>query len=70
MYGLALPYYRSVRAAVGLPASNAPKDTPAPQPVTPQELERLLDSRRPDIIAGVGFLGLLVIIWLMVVKPF
>jgi hypothetical protein len=70
MYGLALPYYRNVRMAVGLPASSSRNDNPAPQPATPQELDALLDSRRPDLIAGLGFIGLLLIIWLMVVKPF
>jgi hypothetical protein len=70
MYGLASRYYGGVRVAVGLPASNAPKGTPPPPPANPQELAALLDSRQPDLIAGVGVIGLLLIIWLMVVKPF
>ena len=34
------------------------------------ELAVLLDSRRPDVIALVGVLGLLILIWLMMFKPF
>jgi hypothetical protein len=70
MYGLASRYYGTVRQAVGLPSNMGPKGAPAPPPATPEELATLVDSRQPDLIAGVGFIGLLVIIWLMVVKPF
>ena len=38
-------------------------------PVTPEALAAYLDSRRPDMIGAVGGLGLLVLVWLMVVKP-
>ena len=33
------------------------------------ELAAYLDSRVPDILSGIGGLGLLVLVWLMVVKP-
>jgi hypothetical protein len=38
--------------------------------VTREELDRLLDTRRPDAIAAVGISGLVAILFLMVVKPF
>jgi hypothetical protein len=42
---------------------------PIPEP-DPAELARLLDSPRGLELAAVGFIGLAVILWLMVVKPF
>jgi hypothetical protein len=33
-------------------------------------MAQLLDTRRPEAIAAVGIVGLLVILWLMVLKPF
>jgi hypothetical protein len=61
MYALASRYYASVREAVGVRSISTPKGAPDPTPV---------DSRRPDVIAGIGFAGFVVILWLMVVKPF
>ncbi len=69
MYAVATRYYATIRAAVGMPAYNAPKDQP-PAPASPDELARLLDTRRPDAIAAIGFGGLAIILWLMVLKPF
>jgi formate hydrogenlyase subunit 3/multisubunit Na+/H+ antiporter MnhD subunit len=71
MYGLASAYYRRIREAVGLPASGrAPRHVEAPQPTRTVELEPLLRSSRPLLIVWVGIGGLLVILWLMVFKPF
>lgn len=39
-------------------------------PATPDDLDGLATSHRPEILAAVGGIGLLAIIWLMVVKPF
>ena len=58
-FPLAVPYYLRVRRAV------APG-----QEVTSSELETLLTSRRPIVIAVVETVGILVIVWLMVLKPF
>ncbi len=55
---LAVPYYRRVRLAVS-------EDAPAP----PEELDRLLSSTRPLVIALVEGGGLLILVWLMVAKP-
>ncbi|HET7726923.1 MAG TPA: DUF2269 family protein [Candidatus Limnocylindrales bacterium] len=59
MYALATPYYVKVRELVG-------DGTAAVDPV---ELERMLATRRPEILAGVGAIGLLVLVWLMVYRP-
>jgi uncharacterized membrane protein len=58
-FPLAVPYYVRVRRAVADDAG-----TP------PDELATLLSSPRPIVIAVVETVGLLVIVWLMVLKPF
>ena len=58
-FPLAVPYYVRVRRAVAEGSET-----------TPDELAALLSSPRPIVIAVVETLGLLVIVWLMVLKPF
>jgi MFS family permease len=70
MYLLASRYYARVREAVGIRSYMMPKDAPDPTLASPQELAALLDSRRPEVIALVGVIGLLVLLWLMRFKPF
>ena len=70
MYALASRYYGRVREAVGIRSYQTPKDAPDPTPVSAEELALLVDSRRPDVIGLVGIVGLLVLLWLMMFKPF
>jgi hypothetical protein len=63
-------YYGEVRHAVGLKSYQDKPDAPAPRPLSPETVARLLDSRRPEELAIVGGLGLGIIVWLMVAKPF
>jgi hypothetical protein len=70
MYPLGSQHYASVRRAVGLKAYSDAKDAPPPTPLAPAELAALLASPRPFLLAAVGGIGLIVILWLMVVKPF
>ncbi len=70
MYAMASQYYGNVRRAVGQKSYRDPKDAPPPAPLASEELAKLLDTRRPEAIAAIGFGGLLVILWLMVLKPF
>ena len=70
MYPLGSQHYANVRRAVGIKAYNDPKDAPPPTPAAPAELEALLASNRPFLLAAIGGIGLVVILWLMVVKPF
>ena len=69
MWAIASPYYLSVRRAAGLPVLYGPDKGPA-QPPDEEELLALLSSPRPLIIAAIGIVGLLAILWLMVLKPF
>jgi hypothetical protein len=70
MYALASRYYGRVREAVGLRSYQTPKDAPDPTPVSAEELAALVDSRRADVIGLVGVIGLLLLLWLMMFKPF
>lgn len=63
MYSLATPYYIRIRDAL---APRGEDDRPT---IEPAELARLLDTRRPEILVTVGGVGLLVLVWLMVMKP-
>ena len=70
MYALASSYYRRVREAVGMRTMQTPKDAPDPTPVSAEELAALVDTHRPDVIGLVGIIGLLILLWLMLFKPF
>lgn len=63
MYSVASPYYTKLRQAVGDPRTGT-----APT-ASREELASLLDTRRPDILVTVGGVGLLLLVWLMVLKP-
>jgi len=63
MYPLASAYYRKILRAVEMRPSGAPM-------VSDEELDEMLGSSRPLAIAVVGFGGILVILWLMIFKPF
>ena len=69
MYAVATPFYGRMRAAAGLPGYAEVADRYDP-PVTPDDLSMLARSRRPEILALVGGVGLVFIVWLMVIKPF
>lgn len=63
MFSVASPYYGELRKAVGDPTAGVPAT------ISPDELERRLDSRRPEALLSVGTVGLLILVWLMVLKP-
>lgn len=69
MYIVASPYYSRMRAAAGLAGFEKAAAKMRPPP-TPEDLDDLARSNRPMLLAAVGGIGLVVIIWLMVVKPF
>jgi hypothetical protein len=70
MYPLATGYYRQVRVGLGQRAYGDKSTAPPAAPLPAAELAALLDNRRPEAIAAVGVIGLAVILWLMVLKPF
>jgi hypothetical protein len=70
MYPLASEHYTKVRRAIGQRTQRDKPTDPAPVPLDAEGLAALLDNRRPEAIAAVGIVGLLVLLWLMVLKPF
>jgi len=70
MYPLGSQHYARVRRAVGQKAYGDPQDAAPPAPLAADELAALLASPRPFVLAAFGGIGLVIILWLMVVKPF
>jgi hypothetical protein len=68
MYAIATPFYGRMRAASGV--TTDPKQLARYGDLAPDELDRMRASTRPIWLAVIGGVGLLVIVWLMVVKPF
>jgi hypothetical protein len=63
MFAMARTYYERIRRVMRIHASGS-------SAVGPEEIERVLASGNPLLIAGIGLGGLLVILYLMVMKPF
>ena len=63
-------YYSELHKAVGLPYTERMKPQPAVEPVGPEELSALLAQGKPALLTGVGLGGLVIILWLMMFKPF
>ncbi len=60
-------YFEQLRMAIGMPARGT--RTPPP-PKSPEEIAELLKSPRPLEVSAIGSLGLLLLLGLMVFKPF
>ena len=63
-------YLRGLRLAIGQPPRNAKPGDPPPVPVGDEELAALQASRRPEILLLIGAGGFVVILWLMLFRPF
>jgi uncharacterized membrane protein len=63
MYVMASRYFRRIRTAAATRPSGAPM-------ASNEELDELLRSGRLPAIALIGYVGIVVILWLMVFKPF
>jgi hypothetical protein len=70
MYLVATPYFKRLRIAVGQRAMGYPKDAPDPTPLPEAEILAIATNSPVAVLSAVGFGGLLIILWLMVVKPF
>ena len=68
MYAMATPFYGQLRVAAGARAKEPKVD---PNPVVNQaDIDALAGSNRPAVLLGIGAIGFLLILWLMVLKPF
>jgi hypothetical protein len=71
---IASPHYLRIRQLVG--ASISPRQARSLPPLSSdcetveREIATLLRSRRPELLTSVGGGGLLIVIWLMLAKPF
>ena len=63
-------HYSKLRKAVGLPYMEKGKPQPAVAPASEAEIVALVRGRSPIIVAVLGAVGLTVILWLMMFKPF
>ena len=63
MWSIASPYYMGLRKAF---EERGPDGGPA---IDGSVLAGMLETRRPDILAAVGTIGLVLLVWLMVIKP-
>jgi hypothetical protein len=70
MYTVATPYFRTLRDALGIKSQYGPKDAPDPVPLPDAEVVALAARSPVGILSAVGVGGLVIILWLMVVKPF
>jgi hypothetical protein len=68
MYAMATPFYGRMRVAAGIETN--PAQLKRFGDIGPGELEAMTKSSRPLLLAVIGGVGMLVILWLMVVKPF
>ena len=68
MYAMATPFYGQLRVAAGVRAKDPKVD---PNPVVSQaDIDALAGSSRPMVLLAIGGVGLILILWLMVIKPF
>jgi hypothetical protein len=69
MYARASTWFRDLRRAAGQPYETGKGAQPA-EPANVAQLAALTASSRPMEIAAIGYGGLVLILWLMVMKPF
>jgi hypothetical protein len=70
MYMVATPFFKRLRLALGQRVMGTPKDGPDPVPASDAEIVAIAASAPATLLNLAGGVGLLVILWLMVVKPF
>ncbi len=70
MYVVPSTYFEKLRRAVGLETRETEKKGIPVTPASDEELAALIVSGRPYLAAAIGVSGLIVITYLMVLKPF
>ena len=70
MYVLATPFFKELRTALGQRTMGMPKDAPEPVPLSDAEIAAIAARTPVALLSAIGFGGLLILLWLMVVKPF
>ena len=70
MYAIASSYFNRLRVVVGVRSRYGPRDAPIPPPGSDAEVAGMAAGAPFAALSGIGLGGLLIILWLMVVKPF
>jgi Predicted integral membrane protein (DUF2269) len=70
MYVIATPFFKRLRIALGQRVAGMAKDAPLPTPAPDAEIIAIASNAPANALNAIGFVGLLVILWLMVLKPF
>lgn len=70
MYLVATPFFKRLRMALGQRVQGMPKDAPDPVPAADSDILATAAAAPAMTLNAVGGIGLVVILWLMVVKPF
>jgi hypothetical protein len=70
MYGMASMPLNRVRKALGLPYFEKNKSHSAGEPASPEEITASVAALKPWLMTGIGYGTLLLILVLMVIKPF
>lgn len=60
----------SLRRGLGMPTRDDLKKGIVPEAVSDAELVVLRSKLRPDLVAAIGLIGLVALVWLMQAKPF
>jgi hypothetical protein len=63
-------YLRNLRAAIGQRPGNAKPGDPDPVPATDEQVAAMRASRAPELLLLLGAGGFVVILWLMMFRPF
>jgi hypothetical protein len=70
MYLIATPFFSKLRAALGQRTMQTKKADPDPVPLSDAEIQAIVERTPVAALSAIGVGGLLIILWLMVVKPF
>ena len=62
--------YKPLRRLVGLPYMKGNKEFPAEEPASQEEVEAHLKKLKLGELVGVGYVIPMIVLWLMVFKPF
>ena len=70
MFTIGQGTYHQLRKALGMPYMARGRDMPAEEPASEEESQAWIAKTRPGLMLLVGYGGFVVIIWLMMFKPF
>lgn len=70
MTPLGIGYFNQIRVALGMRTRDFKEGQPDPEPASDEALASILASRRPEQLLAIGGVGFLVILWLMMFRPF